>query len=421
VYPAGGVSLVNDDDIDTGRARVRTGCAQVVLRVNGDRRVTTALATRVDVAQNIRTRRGVTSSTQTRLMTVSRTPAVRDACGVRGERAREMLRSIRRFDAYASVAPHLTTKTRTGAYISLIGIACVACMALFECVDFLTPTMTKTMSVDTVPWSELLSIEIDVTFPEVPCQILYVDMYDASGKHEVDVRGRLVKTRLNHNGKMIDDYESAGGVDLGGVVLFQRRPEHGSEVRRAKMAKEGCRIHGEVLAQRVAGSIRISTGAEGFGFMQELFGNAWEVNMGHEIKRLAFGKGFPGAVNPLDGVKRSQTPSGIFKYFMKVVPTTYTDLRALFGFIPWKTVLKTNQYSVTEHFTPSKDWLHVPEVFFTFDLSAITVNIAVEAKSLVYFLTKTISTLGGVFAMTRMVDRYVDVALRVGSRHTVDK
>jgi endoplasmic reticulum-Golgi intermediate compartment protein 3 len=54
-------------------------------------------------------------------------------------------------------------------------------------------------------------------------------------------------------------------------------------------------------------------------------------------------------------------------------------------------------------------------------VSAITVNIAVEAKSLVYFLTKTISTLGGVFAMTRMVDRYVDVALRVGSRHTVDK
>lgn len=334
----------------------------------------------------------------------------------RHSHAMSFARSIRKFDAYASVAPHLTTKTKTGAYISLIGIACVVAMAFVECVDFLTPAMTKTMSVDNVPWDEMMRIEIDVTFNEAPCQILYVDMYDASGKHEVDVRGRLAKTRLNKRGVAIDDYESAGGVDLGGIVLFQRRPEHANEVREARLAREGCRIHGEVLVQRVAGSVRISTGAEAFGFMQELFDNSWDVNMGHEVKRLAFGTGFPGAVNPLDGTKRSESPSGIYKYFMKVVPTTHTDLRALFGIIPWKTVLKTNQYSVTEHFTPSKDWLHVPEVYFLFDLSAIEVDISVEAKSSVYFLVRTISTLAGVLAMMRMVDRYVDVVLRVGGR-----
>ena len=53
---------------------------------------------------------------------------------------------------------------------------------------------------------------------------------------------------------------------------------------------------------------------------------------------------------------------------------------------------------------------------YIYDLSSITVNIAVSSKSVVYFLTKTLATMGGVFALTRTVDRYVDVALRVTSR-----
>ena len=87
---------------------------------------------------------------------------------------------------------------------------------------------------------------MDVTFPRMPCQLLYVDAYDESGKHEVDARGRLLKTRLDASGRAIGDYESAGGVDLGGLVLFQRRPEHAHEVREAKADMEGCRLHGDV-------------------------------------------------------------------------------------------------------------------------------------------------------------------------------
>ena len=34
----------------------------------------------------------------------------------------------------------------------------------------------------------MLAVDVDVVFPRMPCQMLYVDAYDASGKHEVDVR-----------------------------------------------------------------------------------------------------------------------------------------------------------------------------------------------------------------------------------------
>ncbi|KAK1354557.1 hypothetical protein POM88_047813 [Heracleum sosnowskyi] len=45
----------------------------------------------------------------------------------------------------------------------------------------------------------------------------------------------------------------------------------------------------------------------------------------HKINRLAFGY-FPGVLNPLDGVQWTQEPpSGMYQYFIKVVPTVYTD------------------------------------------------------------------------------------------------
>ncbi len=326
-----------------------------------------------------------------------------------------MLRSMRGFDAYTSAAPHLTRKTRTGAYISIVGVVLALSLGCVELVDFLTPMRTKTMAVDDAR-GEMLAVDVDVVFPRMPCQMLYVDAYDASGKHEVDVRGQLIKTRLDAAGRSKGDYESAGGVDLGGLVMFQRKPGHSEEVRHAKMDMEGCRLHGRVEAQRVAGTLRISTGPESYGLLREVFKNPWDIDARHEVKKFAFGSEFPGAVNPLNGVRRTEEKSGVYKYFMKVVPTRYSSSRLLLGLIPWTYRLKTNQYSVTEHYAETHHWGEVPQVHFIYDLSAITVNIAVSSKSVVYFLTKTLATMGGVFALTRTVDRYVDVALRVTSR-----
>jgi len=196
-------------------------------------------------------------------------------------------------------------------------------------------------------------------------------------------------------------------------VLFQRRPDHGNELKHAKMDMEGCRIHGKVRVQRVAGSLRISTGPESYGMLREVFKDPWEVDVRHRVDQFAFGESFPGSVNPLNGVRRREEKSGVYKYFMKVVPTTYSTSRVLLGLLPWTSVLRTNQYSVTEHYVPSESWVQMPQVFFIYDLSAITVNIVVQAKSWLYFLTKTLATLGGVFALTQMVDRYFAVVLRM--------
>lgn len=337
-----------------------------------------------------------------------------DAIVTHRPRPRSMLRAFRSLDALTSAPAHLRRKTSTGAVVSLCGTFVAVILTLSQTIDFFTPLRTKTTRVDEQRAGEM-TMDIDVTFTRMPCQILYVDAYDASGKHEVDVRGRLMKTRLDAAGRELGEYESAGGVDLGGLVLFRRRPEHGSEVRKAKADMEGCRLHGRVEARRVAGSLRISTGPESFGFLREMFNEPWEIDARHAIKTFAFGPEFPGSVNPLNGVKRKEKKSGIYKYFMKVVPTTYANSRNLFGMIPWTMRVRTNQYSVTEHFTESAHWGMLPQILFSYDISAISVNVESQSKSGVYFLTKTIATVGGVFALTRTIDRYVDLAVRVTS------
>ena len=129
------------------------------------------------------------------------------------------------------------------------------------------------------------------------------------------------------------------------------------------------------------GDAAISTGPESYGLLREVFKNPWDIDARHEVKKFAFGSEFPGAVNPLNGVRRTEEKSGVYKYFMKVVPTRYSSSRLLLGLIPWTYRLKTNQYSVTEHYAETHHWGEVPQVHFIYDLSAITVNIACRPRA----------------------------------------
>lgn len=52
------------------------------------------------------------------------------------------------------------------------------------------------------------------------------------------------------------------------------------------------------------------------------------INVSHVIHHVAFGDSFPGQANPLDGFHRIvDVDSGTFKYFLKLVPTTYISPR----------------------------------------------------------------------------------------------
>ncbi|CAI0446846.1 unnamed protein product [Linum tenue] len=250
--------------------------------------------------------------------------------------------------------------------------------------------------------------------------VLSVDAIDMSGKHEVDLDTNIWKLRLNSHGQIIGTEYLSDLVEKEHTHdhddkehhhdLEQKLHSHGFDEEAENMIKkvkqavtngEGCRVYGILDVQRVAGNFHISVHGLNILVAQMIFEGAKHVNVSHIIHDLSFGPKYPGIHNPLDGTERIlHESSGIFKYYIKIVPTEYRYIS--------KEVLPTNQFSVTEYFSPMNDldrsW---PAVYFLYDLSPITVTIKEENRSFLHFITRLCAVLGGTFAVTGMLDRWM--------------
>eukprot|EP00271_Cylindrocystis_brebissonii_P022599 TRINITY_DN874_c0_g1_i1.p1 TRINITY_DN874_c0_g1~~TRINITY_DN874_c0_g1_i1.p1 ORF type:complete len:370 (+),score=50.40 TRINITY_DN874_c0_g1_i1:278-1387(+) len=335
------------------------------------------------------------------------------------------LGAISRLHAFPRAQDHLTSKTVAGAIVTLLGVLTMVVLFIHE-LNFYTGTYTvHEMTVDKSPRDTRLSIQLNITFPALPCHVLSLDALDMSGKHEVDLHTTIFKERIDQNGRrlsreLIEDLVEGehkedhhkptkpAGLALEDFFL-ETSHEHELEVAKIKEAlarKEGCWVHGHLMVQRVAGNFHISVHSHSFFVLQKVFANVGEVNVSHRIHRMGFGIDYPGRINPLDGFERFLQPNdlhsgGTFKYFLKVVPTDFHHLGQ-------KDPISTNQYSVTEYFAPVyKNENNLPAVFFLYDLSPITVQIKEKRRNFFHFLTRLCAVLGGTFALTGMFDRWV--------------
>ncbi|KAL8131958.1 hypothetical protein AgCh_007745 [Apium graveolens] len=279
--------------------------------------------------------------------------------------------------------------------------------------------MSSQMSVD-LKRGETLPIHINMTFPSLPCDVISVDAIDMSGKHEVDLDTNIWKLRLNRDGYILGTEYLSDLVEKGHTshkhdgdkshhedlkLHFDGLDEGGEEtvkdVKQALQNGEGCRVYGVLDVQRVAGNFHISVHGLNIFVAQMIFEGATHVNVSHIIHELSFGPKYPGIHNPLDGTSRNvHKGSGTFKYYIKVVPTEYNYLS--------KEILPTNQFSVTEYFSPMHEFDRTwPAVYFLYDLSPITVTIREERRSFLHFITRLCAVLGGTFAVTGMLDRWM--------------
>ncbi|KAI4305527.1 hypothetical protein L6164_028891 [Bauhinia variegata] len=332
-----------------------------------------------------------------------------------------MKQVIKSLDAFPRAEEHLLQKTQSGALVSIIGLVIMATLFVHELGYYLTTYTVHQMAVD-LKRGETLPIHINVTFPSLPCDVLSVDAIDMSGKHEVDLDTNIWKLRLNSHGDIIgteylsdlvekehehhnhdhgkDHHEdSENKIHLQG---FDESTENTiKKVKEAITRGEGCRVYGVLDVQRVAGNFHISVHGLNIHVAQTIFDGSKNVNVSHVIHDLSFGPKYPGLHNPLDGTTRIlHDTSGTFKYYIKVVPTEYRYIS--------KEVLPTNQFSVTEYFSPMTDSARTwPAVYFLYDLSPITVTIKEERRSFLHFITRLCAVLGGTFALTGMLDRWM--------------
>ncbi|XP_008794432.2 endoplasmic reticulum-Golgi intermediate compartment protein 3 [Phoenix dactylifera] len=331
------------------------------------------------------------------------------------------LQSLRNIDAFPRAEEHLLKKTHSGAIVSIIGLTIMATLFVHELKYYLTTYTVHQMSVD-LKRGETLPIHINMTFPALPCEVLSVDAIDMSGKHEVDLDTNIWKLRMSKEGHIIGTEYLSDLVEKEHSAhkhddsndhhedSSQEKHEHGFGSDAEKMIKnvkhaiqngEGCRVYGVLDVQRVAGNFHISVHGLSIHVAQQIFDGLKDVNVSHVIHDLSFGPTYPGIHNPLDGTTRIlHDTSGTFKYYIKIVPTEYRYLS--------KAVLPTNQFSVTEYFIPLREiersW---PAVYFLYDLSPITVTIKEERPSFLHFITRLCAVLGGTFALTGMLDRWM--------------
>ncbi|GAB2211740.1 hypothetical protein Droror1_Dr00025074 [Drosera rotundifolia] len=86
----------------------------------------------------------------------------------------------------------------------------------------------------------------------------------------------------------------------------------------------------------------------------------------------------------------------MYQYFVKIVPTVYTNVRGY--------TIYSDQFSVTEHFRSSQSGHYVPGVFFFYDISPIKVTFTEKHMSFLYFITNVCAIVGGIFTVSGIVD-----------------
>ncbi|KAI4299082.1 hypothetical protein L6164_032574 [Bauhinia variegata] len=360
----------------------------------------------------------------------------------------KVLNKLRNLDAYPKINEDFYRRTLSGGVITIASAAVMLFLFFSELSSYLY-TVTETKLLVDTSRGETLRINFDVTFPAVRCSILSLDAMDVSGEKHLDIRHNIFKKRIDAHGNVIQVKQDGIGAPKIEKPLQRHggRLEHNEEycgscygaessddhccnsceeVRDAYKKKgwaltnmdlvdqcqregyiqqvkdedgEGCNIHGSIEVNKVAGNFHFATGKsfhQSAIFLADLFAFQDNYNISHQISKLSFGDHFPGLVNPLDGVQWVQGPAhGMYQYFIKVVPTIYTDIRGR--------VIHSNQYSVTEHFK-SSEFGAIPGVFFFYDISPIKVTFKEEHVPFLHFMTNICAIIGGIFTVAGIVD-----------------
>ncbi|XP_070209579.1 endoplasmic reticulum-Golgi intermediate compartment protein 3-like isoform X2 [Littorina saxatilis] len=374
---------------------------------------------------------------------------------------RDVYDRLRQFDAYPKTLEDFRVKTFGGAIVTLVAAVLMVVLFVSELNYYLTKEVHPELFVDTSR-GQKLRINIDITFAHLPCGYLSIDAMDVSGEQQIDVDTNLLKQRLDASGEPLSEspqeeklvtnkpaeeekkeekeetkevldpnrcescygaendekkccnncedvreaYRKKGWAFNDPESIAQCKREGWSEKMQAQK-NEGCRAYGYLEVNKVAGNFHF---APGKSFQQhhvhvhdlQAFGGQ-KFNISHHINHLSFGTDYPGIVNPLDAMHEPATQlQMMYQYFVKIVPTTYTNLN--------KETVYTNQFSVTKHSKNAAGSMGeggLPGVFFIYELSPMMVKYTETRRSFMHFLTGICAIIGGIFTVAGLIDSLI--------------
>lgn len=375
------------------------------------------------------------------------------------------------FDVFDKVSKEAQIKTNSGGIVTLTSVVVILFLLTSEWNSYRKISVHPELTVDTSR-QERMSININITFPTIPCSMLSLDLMDTAGEQQHNIVHDVVKSRLTPQGALIDtskldigsdrkpiehekgycgpcygakadneccntcdevrDAYSAKGWSIDDLDdIAQCKEEHYKD-KLAQQSHEGCNVAGSLHVNKVIGnfhlapgrSIQTQQGTMHVHDIQQFLMDPAKHSFAHTIHHLSFGPPISGQLhsNPLDGVSKVPPESAYnYIYFMKCVSTSFYRIHT-------KEPLETMTYSVTAHERPinggvdKKDPTHVnarggiPGVFFSYDISPMKLIEREERGRFSAFLVGAMSSIGGVIAVASFFDRTIHVVSKMAKK-----
>ena len=96
------------------------------------------------------------------------------------------LREVKKFDVHSKVHEDYRVKTRSGGMVSLLSMFAILLLFLTELSGYLNPEVVDHIIVDTT-LDQRLPIGVNITFPNLHCEDVYVDTIDSRQEAHADV------------------------------------------------------------------------------------------------------------------------------------------------------------------------------------------------------------------------------------------
>ncbi|KIM43117.1 hypothetical protein M413DRAFT_443928 [Hebeloma cylindrosporum] len=217
--------------------------------------------------------------------------------------AKGLFGSLKGVDAFGKTTEDVKVKTRTGAFLTIISAAIILSVTMIEFFDYRRLNVDTSIIVDKSR-GEKLTVNLNITFPRVPCYLVSVDVMDISGELQRDISHNVLKSRLDSHGVLVPNFYSSelrNDIDkmndakkdgYCGSCYGGLEPESGccnscEEVRQSyinrgwsfanpdaieqcknegwadklkEQADEGCNISGRIRVNKVIGNIHFSPG-----------------------------------------------------------------------------------------------------------------------------------------------------------------
>jgi len=278
---------------------------------------------------------------------------------------------IRRFDIYRKVPKDLTQPTLTGALISIIGVLFIIFLMTTEFLSFLQTEIVSEIFVDDASAGKI-PVNINVTFQNLECDVLGLDIQDQNGRHEVGYHENTKKIALKDN--------------------------------------LGCRFEGTFHINRVPGNFHLS--------MHSAKRMPDKPDMSHFIHSISFGNKTigNGAFEALSQINKTESNAlSTHDYILKVVPTAIHRLNG--------TVQNTFQYSYAhkEYMSYGHGRQIMPAIWFRYDLSAITIKYTEKRQPFYHFITTFCAIVGGTFTVTGIIDGMIFTAHEIFKKAEIGK